>query len=432
MITLHLVQEGDTLTSIAKQYNIPLSRLMLENDFDYYRDLNVGQIINILYPVESYIVENGDTIDSITSKFDITLLELLQNNPQINLNDGPVVGDYLVIRYEPKFEDLEVNGMCFDFIDDNVLKRTLPYLTYITVMGYMVDTNGGISDVDDERIIKQAKAYGTIPFMLISTENTTGVGSYDITEHLFSDFMLQERLMNNVIEVAKNKGYSGVVFGFQYVLDSKVKEYKAFIDYATEKLHQENLLSWEVVIPKFLEDETQTNRLEVTQNIDGVILLAYQWTTAFIPVTIQTTYQYKRATLLKLLERIDPSKISIGISRIAYDFELPYVEDQSFVSALTDPRAIALANQYGSVIHYDDDSKVSYYEYTSNDIEHVVWFKDPRYTVSILDLVDEFGLGGVTIWNIMYFSRIWFTINATSNIVKLLPVNEEEILGGIS
>lgn len=428
MIFFHTVTEGDTLVSLAKQYNMPLQRLMLENGYDDYQDLNIGQIVNVSEAEKVYQVQRGDTIEKIVNEQNISLMELLKNNPQLSENMMLRIGEQLVIDYGVKESDIEVNGICFSFIPSSVLRSTLPYLTYLTVMEYRVDMDGEIEDIDDEYILMACNAYGVVPFMLVSTQNETGVGSYDITNELFNNLTLQIRLIERIIDKAKVKGYHGVVFGFQFLLDNDVGNYKNFIDYATFRLHEEGLLSWEMVIPKFLYNREEPNRLQVTENIDGAILMSYQWANNYVPNLVQSSYNYNRATLEILLASVDAKKVSLGISRIAYDGELPYVPGESFVSTLTDPRAMALASQMNALIEYDDETRHPYFRYMLNDIEHEVRFKDARYRVAMLDLAMEFGLGGVSIWNIMYFSRLWFTFNIMTNIVKHLPFHEDDIL----
>jgi len=121
---------------------------------------------------------------------------------------------------------------------------------------------------------------------------------------------------------------------------------------------------------------------------------------------------------------LSPEKIYLGLTRIAYDWEFPYVEGESFASSLTPPRAVELATQYGSKIYYDEVNRIPYFMYNSIGIDHVVSFKDVRYQNSILDLVNDYGLGGVSVRNIMYFSGIWLMINSQYDIEKLLPTEQ--------
>ncbi len=53
MPILHKVQAGDTISSIAEQYQIPVNRLMEDNDLTPRDKLNIGQIIIIIYPKQT-------------------------------------------------------------------------------------------------------------------------------------------------------------------------------------------------------------------------------------------------------------------------------------------------------------------------------------------------------------------------------------------
>ncbi|MDF2951775.1 MAG: Peptidoglycan-binding lysin domain protein, partial [Anaerocolumna sp.] len=54
-------------------------------------------------------------------------------------------------------------------------------------------------------------------------------------------------------------------------------------------------------------------------------------------------------------------------------------------------------------------------------IMHIVWFKDARSFNAIAYLVYEYGLQGLSIWNIMnYNSQLWLVININYEIEKVL------------
>ena len=92
------------------------------------------------------------------------------------------------------------------------------------------------------------------------------------------------------------------------------------------------------------------------------------------------------------------------------------------MASLTIPGAIALANQYESVINYDETTQIPYFEYTVAGVKHIVWFKDARQIVAILELVVEYNLGGICAWNIMYYYNLWLIVNTKLDIDKVLPV----------
>jgi spore germination protein len=427
MLILHKVQKGDTLTSIAEQYQIPLQRLAEDNVIAPDTKLNIGQIIVIAYPKQTYIVQEGDTLGDIAQANGVSVMELLRNNPSLTDREYLEVGEELVISYDRKDQNIRVNGMTFSFIDERVLKKTLPYLTYITVLGYQADAEGNLDDVDDENIIKMAINYGVIPLMLVSTINETGTGSFEITNAIFNNQELQNKLIDNVIYVIETKGYDGAVFGFQYVQEEDLSQYIDFIDYASMRLHNIGYSAGVVLIPSTFgyipgQPYEETYFFEIGQAVDSAILFSYQWATGFIPNILQTSYSFQKGYLDVAITQIPPEKIYLGVSRIAYDFELPYVEGESLVSSLSDPAALSLASQYNSVINYDEETKFSYFLYKIAGVDHFVWFRDARQLNATLELVEEYGLGGITIWNIMNYFRIWLMINTQYKIVKLLPV----------
>lgn len=422
MVVLHKVQPDDTINSIAEQYNIPIQRLLQENGLSLNSELSVGEIIAITYPTKTHIVKEGETLSDIALANGASIIELLRNNPFLSDRVDLIIGEELIISYDKKNKKIRVNGMTFSFINKQVLKMTLPYLTYITVMGYKVDGNGNLTDIDDTDIIQMSINYDVVPLMLVSTLDETGQGNFEISHSLFTNASLQKTLVDNIIVILDMKGYYGAVFGFQYVLREDQQNYMDFIEYATRRIHDAGYLSWEVLTPTvFGYIQEATNFTVLNQAVDGLILLSYQWSTNYIPNAYQTTYNYMKDYLDTVLTMVSPEKIYLGLTRIAYDWELPYIEGESFAASLTDPRALRLASQYGSEIFFDEVTKMSYFMYKDDGSEHIVWFSDIRNTNAILDLVNDYGLGGISIWTIMNFSPIWITINSQYDIEKLLP-----------
>jgi spore germination protein len=265
--------------------------------------------------------------------------------------------------------------------------------------------------------------YGVAPLMLVSSLDETGQGTPEITHALFNSQELQHTLIDNIITEVTIKGYYGVYFGFQYILKEDLQNYTDFIILATQRLHLSGYISGVVLLPStfgYVQGEitNPTYYREIGQWVDEVTLLSYQWATSYIPDAYQTTYTYITEYLNAVIELIPPEKIYLGISRIAYDWELPYVEGESFVSSLTTPGALALANQYDSEIYFDETTQTPYFRYRLVDTDHIVWFKDARYTNSMLQLVYDYGLGGISVWNIMFFYRIWLLINSQFDIIK--------------
>ena len=95
-ISVYVVREGDTLTSIAKLFRVSPSTILWANDLPRNAVFKVGQTLIIL-PVTGvrYTVESGDTLVSIAKKFGSDATDIANFN---GIDDGVViVGMKLII-----------------------------------------------------------------------------------------------------------------------------------------------------------------------------------------------------------------------------------------------------------------------------------------------------------------------------------------------
>ncbi|HEY4519693.1 MAG TPA: M23 family metallopeptidase [Candidatus Paceibacterota bacterium] len=69
-ISLYVVRRGDTLSGIAKLFDVSINTIVWANDLSRSESLKVGQMLTIL-PVTgvSYTVKKGDTLASVAKKF---------------------------------------------------------------------------------------------------------------------------------------------------------------------------------------------------------------------------------------------------------------------------------------------------------------------------------------------------------------------------
>ena len=88
---MHIVSEGDTLWSIAKEYNIEIRDLSRMNSIDENSYLQLGQQLsignkNIHRNIESkrrtilYSVKQGDNLYKISDLFDVTVSSIKEIN----------------------------------------------------------------------------------------------------------------------------------------------------------------------------------------------------------------------------------------------------------------------------------------------------------------------------------------------------------------
>lgn len=98
---VYYVKKGDTLTSIAKAHGMSLAKLISYNP--QIRDINkisIGQVIYLSADTieEFYTVKKGDTLGSIARQFNMSLNKLLGLNPDIKNPNLIHVGDKIRIK----------------------------------------------------------------------------------------------------------------------------------------------------------------------------------------------------------------------------------------------------------------------------------------------------------------------------------------------
>lgn len=423
---IHVVQQGDTIQSIADSYGISVTRLIQDNGLKITDNLVIGQSLVIAIPEVTYVVKEGDTLEEIANAFDINIMELLMNNPFLSDREYIYPGETLVIRY-PKKGGLAVHGNTNPNISIEVLRRTLPYLTYLSILNYTATTDGEIiTYMDDTQIIETAKNYGVVPLLLLTTLTIQGQANIGIEYDLLLNENFQDNLIANLLKVLEKKGYQGVNLSFQYINAANIYLYNAVLDKFTSTLKEHGYSVFLTVNPNVsnLGGEVSFERVDysiLNELAQNIIFMNYQWATNINPPgPISSVYNID-VFLEYVNNYIPPDKFIVGIPIIGYDWELPYLSGLSSVYSLTYQRAVDLAAENNVAIQFDEESQTPYFLYYDGRIQHIVWFIDARSINASLNLVTRYNLYGYGIWNItIYNPQLWVIINSQYDIEKII------------
>lgn len=431
-MTIHVVQPGETINSIANLYKISVERLIVDNGILNPNNLVVGQTIVIVYPLISHTIQVGDTLVGIAEKYNVPLMQLLRNNPYLSDRKNIYPGETIVISYDTqKIRSIIMSGYVYSFINKDVLRKTLPYLTYLTIFNYRETANGDIIDVDDQEIINMAKDYGVAPIMLVSTLTEQGESSAEIANILLNSPELQDRLIDNIIAILKRKGYYGLNQYFQFYSVERQQLYIDYIKKLSERLKSEGYRLIITITPRVSIHETEISYEKIdysliAQYCDGLLFITYNWGYSYSSPSATTPYNLASIAINNIITTVPPEKLFVGLSVIGYDWPLPYVPGYTKANAITTYTAIQIAADEGVAIEYDEISKAPYYFYYKDKQElHNVWFIDARSIDAIAGLVPKYGLGGLSIWNLMYFfTQMWFILNNQYDIEKVPDLNK--------
>jgi spore germination protein len=430
---IYVVQPGDDINSIAYKYGVSATKLIQDNGLENLSTVVPGQSIVILYPTQTHIVQEGDSLTTISNAYGVTIMQLLRNNPFLLDREYIYPGESIVVSYNINGK-VTTNGYAYYYINRDTLKKTLPYLTYLSIFNYRIPTEGGIITYGDESdIIQLAKEYGVAPLMMITSLSTLGESNIEAVYNLIINEERQDSIINNILNILRSKSYYGLNWMSNSINVYNQKIYINFLTKLSNALNNEGYLLFITLNPnvKYVDNEISLEQIDyssIGKVVDGITFLQFVWGINFEPPAPISSANLLRNFIDYLVQLVPPEKIIIGKPLIAYDWELPYVPGISRGNSLTLNSAIALANDVGATIEFDESSKSPFFKYSQSNlvakIEHIVWFIDARSINSLDKLIAEYGLEGTGIWSIMiYFQQLWSIINSQYEIVKVIPDN---------
>lgn len=376
-----------------------------------------------------YVVQPGDTVYSIASMTGNTVEELLRNN---GLTPGSVLvpGQALVLAEQgeerTQKREISVNGYAYPYIDNEVLQKTLPDLTYVTLFTYGFTEEGELIGIQDEPVIGEAKEAGVAPLMLLSTLTGDGTFSNELASRIFSDEAARNRLFDQVLQTMGTKGYYGLDVDFEFILPEDRDNYVQFLTELKARLQPQGYPLFVALAPK--TSGMQRGLLYESHDYpaigavaDYVLLMTYEWGYTYGPPMAVAPLNKVKEVLDYGVSVIPKEKILQGIPNYGYDWTLPYVRGQSMARSIGNVEAVEIAMKYRATILYDETAQTPYFYYTDEEgREHVVWFEDARSIDAKLRLNESYPLHGISYWNIMrYFPQNWVVVNDKFRVRKV-------------
>ncbi|HBI73333.1 MAG TPA: hypothetical protein DEG06_04705 [Lachnospiraceae bacterium] len=424
---IHVVQPGETVSSIANFYGISEEWLIRENGIDTPGQLAVGDTYVILFPEAVYTVMEGDTLKGIADAFDVTVMDLLRNNTYLSGQEDLNPGDTIIIRYmNEKTGPIAVNGFAYPFINLNILRKTLPFLTYLTIYRYTITQEGELTDINDTAIIQIAKEYGVVPIMLLDFEDMVSSDENNFGHRLLTDEEIQNQFIEKILRRIESKGYMGLSFNSRYIYPEYRQLYMNFINKLALRLKKKGLLVFFILDTNAFElisgimYSTQKS-FNISTIVDSSILLTYEMGMAVrFPVGAIDIHMVKEQ-VRNVLNLIPPEKMQLGISTVSYLWELPYKECITRGNAISNTAAVQLARSFAIPIQFDIMTETAFFSYAEFGREFFIRFKDARGMDAYMRLADQCGLSTITIWNIMdFFHCLWLILNSRYEIEKMI------------
>lgn len=300
-----------------------------------------------------------------------------------------------------------VNGYAYPSISTETLEWWLKRISWISTFSYGLNRDGSLINLDDEQIISRANDVGVRPIMVLTAMNDEGMFDETTLIEVLNNEAAKTNLIENIYENITRKGMGGVDFDFEYISAEYADDYVSLVRDTRNRISPYGYLTTVALAPKTSAD--QPGQLYGGHDYKGMgeaadycLLMTYEWGYAYSEPRAISPIGSVRRVLDYAVTEIPPEKILMGLNNYGYDWRLPFLNDGSRAETLTLPQAQERARQYGAQIMFDEETASPYFEYTNQLGEnHIVWFENEISWSRRIDLVYEYGLAGVGIWNIM-------------------------------
>ena len=426
---IYVVEQGNTLEQIADTYGSSVQDIVNANELNAPDQLVIGQALVIPIVGEFYFVQSGDTLSSVAAQFNIPVEELATVNG-LNANQIIYPGLRLYIPPAPK-EPITSNAYVEPMGEE--VSQTLetaastysPFLTYLTLFSYRANRDGTLTAPPTGNLITSARANGASIAMAI-TNLEEGAFSSEVGHIILTVQAVQNRLLDEIINIATEQGFRDVHFDFEFLPSDDREAYNTFLRTAKDRLSQAGLLISTALAPKTSAEQTGQwyeahDYRAHGEIVDFVVLMTYEWGYSYGPPMAISPLNSVRDVVEYAVSEIPSEKILLGQNLYGYDWTLPFVEGGEAARAISPQQAVQIAWENNVAIQYDTTAQAPYFMYAdASGQEHEVWFEDARSIQAKFDLIREFQLLGISYWKLgLSFPQNWLLLNNEFDIQKL-------------
>lgn len=413
-LEIYIVKSGDTLYSIARRYSLPIDDIIYANQLQNPAVLSVGQALVIPTDTVRHTVSRGESLYSIAAGYGVSLQSLIDANPGITNPNRIYVGQTVVIPLQiQNLGEIIVNGYVTDSTDAT-LSATLPYLTFLSPFSYRTDAAGTLTPTFNVNTALSAQ-YNVANLMSVTNLKASGGFSSDIAHTLLTDQTAQDAFLANIVSALQSGGYYGINLDFEYVYQFDRESYNQFLRRLVDTLHPLGYIVVTALAPKLSDSQqgllyTAHDYAFHGQTADYVVLMTYEWGYTYGPAMAVSPVNMVRRVLDYAVSVMPAGKILMGMPNYGYNWTLPFVQGTA-ARPVTNVGAVTLAGQVGAAIQFDATAQAPFFRYYDSDSkQHEVWFEDARSIRAKLQLVDEYGLAGISFWNLNSLFRTNFLV----------------------
>jgi len=374
-------------------------------------------------------VKQGDSLYSIAKQFNTNSATLASIN-RIEDPDVLVVGQALVLPTTPSASRPQIESNLYvewytEVPSNQVIQQVedvAAYLTYMMPFTYEVKRDGTLKPLNWGTLgeIAQANQVETV-VVIANLENDAF--SDTLAHEIFTNEQVKRRVFTETVAEAEKRGTKHIHLDFEYIMPTDRENYVAF-------LREFKAFAPSYTFSVSLAPKTSANQKgkwyeghdykAIGEIVDFVVIMTYEWGYSGGPPMAVSPIGPVRNVLEYAVTEMPPNKILMGQNLYGYDWTLPYKPGNPFARAINPQQAIQIARERNAAIEYDTKAQAPFFHYWREGKEHEVWFEDARSIQAKFDLLKELGLRGISYWHSGFtFPQNWYLLNDNFRIRKI-------------
>ena len=368
-----------------------------------------------------YIVQYGDTLDQIAEQYGVSAQQISYVN-QIPYPYRLAVGQSILIPVEGGVDgrrEALITGYAYPFINEWILDQTLPYLSKLLIFSYGFTEAGELvpPQISEDWMLERAERAGVRAVLVLTPLGADGRFNNNLISAVVENERSQQNLINNIVETVGEKGYQGVDVDFEYIPAKNRDGFTALVENLRRRINE---IGGEVSValaPKTSADQPGLlyegkDYRGLGEAADYVLLMTYEWGYTYGPPMAVAPINKVRQVVEYALTEIPAEKINLGVPNYGYNWTLPYEQGVSRAVTIGNAEAVQIAIENSAVIQFDTVAQSPFFRYEREGRQHEVWFEDARSIQQKYNLVTEYGLRGIGVWQLMRLFRVmWYLVS---------------------
>jgi spore germination protein len=375
-----------------------------------------------------HVVKQGESLFSIAREYGTNAATLAAVN-ELDDPDVLVIGQTLVIPRtpDPNRPTIHSNGYVEWYTEQpsetliTEVRKRAPLLSSIMPFSYDVKRDGSLTPINWGELPEIAEEEN-LSTSIVITNIEEGAFSDTLAQAIFASEDVQNKLIQNVLAEAKAKNADHIHVDFEYLRAEDREAYVSFLRRLKEAAT--GLTTSAALAPKTSAEQAGRwygghDYKGIAEVVDYVVIMTYEWGYSGGPPMAVSPIGPVRDVIEYALTEMPKEKILMGQNLYGYDWTLPFAAGNPPARVVSPKAAINLARERNAAISYDETSQAPFFHYWQDGKEHVVWFEDARSIKAKFDLIKELGLRGISYWHMAFvFPQNWRLLYEMFNVSK--------------